>query len=231
MLILTTYMLKLTIREPIERGKLIVQPILKEEAQSILEPYVDRIRHAVITAVNSYFQGPDYANTRFYHSPRTAASICHDHIVSEIKKAFEGVPGAYFTKRKGLFMLIIKDTVVLRFKKFNKNLLSNGIPTKQAIAFNLQDSIQLEFDNMPPDGLLHVGYVVNNLGTGIEGVYITYRYGNTNIWTWDVTFRDKADYKVAAQVTLPQVASTTKKRKVTAKRKDISAGDNHAVQK
>jgi len=203
-------------------------PISKERAMEILQPFIEKIRLSVVSAVNGYFKGPDYAKTRHKHSPRTAASICHDDIIEEIKKNFEGVSGAYHKTVKGLFMLTIKDSIVLRFKKFKnkEKLISNGIPTQQALAFNLQDPTQLEFEDMPPDGLLHVGYVINSLGTAIDSIHVTYRFNKYNLWTWNIT---TANMEVAEQIIFPQTATTTRKRKVTARGKNTGTGDNNAI--
>lgn len=201
-----------------------MQPIPKEQAQTILEPLVDKIRKAIKTAVNGYYQGTDYSETRYRHSARTAASICHDDIVEEIQNEFENVPGARFGKKRGLFTLCVYDTVLLRFKKFNKNLLSNSITTRQALAFNLQEPAQLELDEMPPDGLLHVGYTVNKLATEVTGVFVTYRYGNQNIWTWDITH----EANVAQQIAFPShTQEATPRRKIRAK--TTSVGENSAA--
>lgn len=198
----------------------------KGEAQEILDPFVLRLKKAVTEAVQQYFTGTEYTATRYKHSPRTVASICHDHIVEGIRNEFEGVEGVRFYTRKSLFLMNIKDQLVLRFKKFNKNLLASGINTQQLELFNNQSLLQQEFDNMPPYGLLHVGYTVNNLSTNLNGVYITYRYGRKNIWTWDLSELEKST-KV---VTVPSRQKDTprRKRNITAKGKETIVGDLNA---
>lgn len=198
-----------------------MRPIDKETAQTILEPIIDKIRNAIKNAVNGYYQGNTYSASRYRHSARTAANICHDEIIEEIKRELDGTTGVRFQSKKGLFVVIVNGIVVLRFKKFNNKLLSSGVVTQQSMAFNLQDSVQLEFEEeMPPDGLLHIGYIVNKLKSGVSGVYVTYRYGNNNVWTWDITAE-----KVAETVTFPAEVASLPQRRIKAKDQATGVGD------
>lgn len=202
-----------------------MEPLRKEKAKDILGPYITKIQDAVKRAVNGYYLTGQYSGVRHIHSPRSAASLCHDHIKAEIKQEFEDVPGVTYSEKRGLFTLNVQGTVVLRFKKFNKHLMSSNIQTKQITAFVLQQPTQLELDGMPPDGLLHVGYVMNNLGTGIEKICVTYRYANVNIWEWDTS----ENTVLQPVLTLPNTpAVSSNKRRVKAKEKTTVTGDEHA---
>ncbi|MGG1637241.1 hypothetical protein [Paenibacillus sp. NRS-1760] len=203
-----------------------MEPMSKEQANDILEPYLIRLRKCIFDAVNGYYTGPDYINVRHKHSPRSSASLCHDHITEAIRSEFENETGFHASKKRGIFTLSVKGIVVLRFKKFNNNLLSSGINTKQLRAFNLQDTVQLEIENLVPNGLLHVGYVMNALGTEVKDVYITYRYGNVNVWSIPLTGVDIAEpelFPVSATI------STTRKRTVKAKGITATVGDENAI--
>lgn len=202
-----------------------MEPLRKEKAKDILGPYINRIQEAVKRAVNGYYLNGQYSSVRHIHSSRSAASLCHDHIKAEIKQEFEGVPGVTYSEKRGLFTLNVQGSVVLRFKKFNKNLMSSNIQTKQITAFVLQQPAQLELNEMPPDGLLHVGYVMNKLGTGIEKIYVTYRYANINIWEWDTS----ENTAIQPVLTLPNTPATpSKRRRVKAKENTTQTGDEHA---
>ena len=205
-----------------------MRPISEEEARQHLAPYIKRLCTAVTNSVNDYFTGPDYAKVRHKLSARSAASICHDEIKAAIIREFEGVAGVFFKNKRGLFLVIIEGTVVLRFKKFNKDQRASGIETQQMMAFNYQETQQLELPDMPPNGLLHVGYRVNKLQTGIEGVYITCRYGNDNLWGWSITPQGLDQVE---RVLVPlQEAAAPSRRKITAKGKDIIGGGVNAAE-
>lgn len=200
-----------------------LRPIGKNEAKKIINPYRNKIESAVNKSIKHYLTGEEYATVRFRHTPRTDASIIHDLIVDEIENEFLDVTGTYFQRKKNLFCLVIDDKVILRFKKFNDNLLGSGINTRQLIAFNLQDSAQLDLPDMPADGLLYVGYRLNELKTNLKDLHITYRYNKYNVWTWDITSNEN---EVIKPIEIP-VANTTQTttRKVTAKINDKSVGD------
>lgn len=205
-----------------------MEPLLKRDAMEILEPYISLIKEAVSKAVLNYYTGEEYTKTRHIHSPRTAASICHDNIKEEVQLRFEDIPQVRTKVIKGIFTLIIEETIAIRFKKFNDKLLGSGIATNQALAYNLHDTVQLELDDMPPSGLLYVGYTLNNLQSNLDGIYITNRYGNVNIWDWEITHEGI----ISEPALFPQPAATettTKRKRVRAKDKSISAGDNNAV--
>lgn len=202
-----------------------MEPMLKEQAKTILGPYISRIQEAVKRAIKDYYLSGQYAKVRYIHSPRTAACLCHDHIKAEIKREFESTHGVSYSEKRGSFTLNVQGAAVLRFKKFNKNLMSSNIKTKQVTAYLLQQPMQLELDGLPPDGLLHVGYIMNRLGTDIEKIYVTYRYANVNIWEWDTSEETLVQPVINFPVT--PVASM-KKRKVKAKEKTTIIGDEDA---
>ncbi|MGG6311548.1 hypothetical protein [Paenibacillus macerans] len=202
-----------------------MEPLQKETAKDILSPYISQIQDAVKRAINNYYLNGQYSNVRHIHSARSAASLCHDHIKAELKQEFESTPGVSYSEKRGLFTLNIQGSVVLRFKKFNKHLMSSNIQTKQVTAYVLQQPAQLELEEMPPYGLLHVGYVMNKLGTGIEKIYVTYRYANVNIWEWDTS----ENTVIQPVLTLPNTpAASSARRKVKAKENTTQTGDEHA---
>lgn len=195
-------------------------PITKGEAQELLSPYLNLIQEAVTEAVNNYYSATELSPWRAKLSKRSHASNCHDLVVSAIIERFEREPGTRCFYEKNLFLLSIKGRVVLRFKMFDQNLMPHGIETKQMLALSYQDTSQLEFDDMPPDGLLHVGYCLNPLHTGVEKVYITYRYGKINVWDWDITQTQQSNVE---QIQFKQQTNTkpAAKRKPKLKTKDV----------
>jgi hypothetical protein len=200
-----------------------LKPIGKDDAKRIINPHLGKIKRAVSSSISNYLTGKQYAAVRHSHSTRSDASIIHDLIIGEIENEFNDVEGVCHQRKNKLFCLVIDDKVILRFKKFNNNLLGSGINTNQLIAFNLQDPVQLEFTNMPPHGLLYVGYRLNDLNTGINDLHITYRYSNKNVWTWNITYVENEDIK-PIELTASYTHQTTT-RKVTAKTNDRSVGD------
>ncbi|MCG7406801.1 hypothetical protein MH117_05165 [Paenibacillus sp. ACRRX] len=184
--------------------------ITQGEAQTILRPYLSKLRSSILEPVNRYFSGPELALFRNKLSKRSDASNCHDLVVDCIKDCFDGVPKTRFIYKNKLFLLVIEERVVLRFKMFDQNRLGHGISTQQLIKLNYQEIEQLELPDMPPDGLLHVGYCINALRTGIESIHITYRHGNHNLWEWNIT---ESEMNNVQQIAFTQEATTRQRRR------------------
>lgn len=202
-----------------------MEPIDKKKAMTIINPHIERIKRAIFTGVDFYLNGDSFKD-RHRLSPRTDASIIHDLIIDEVENEFTGVNGTYCKTSSNLFMLIIDSAVVLRFKKFDDKLLGSGINTQQSLAFNLQDSAQLELDGMPAEGLLYVGYRLNELNTKLNDIHITNRYNNYNIWEWNITGEENEITKpIQLPTPYPSAGKVTPKRTVTPKRKDLDDGD------
>ncbi|MEI7028288.1 hypothetical protein [Paenibacillus sp. y28] len=203
-----------------------MRAISEEEARKYLTPHLNKLILTVVESVNDYFNGLRYAAVRHEHSLRTSASVCHDKIKRSVENAFDGVPGTYYRTHRGLFTLVIDGAIALRFKKFNRKNLSVGIETQQLLAFNNQDVEQLEFPDMPPNGLLHIGYRLNKLETGIGGVYVSCRHGNNNLWIWDIT---EEGTTTTEHVLIPHPeVNVPSRRKITAKGANIGGGEVNA---
>ncbi|MNB92891.1 hypothetical protein D3C75_400040 [compost metagenome] len=204
-----------------------MEPIAKERAQDILRPYLERLNKVIAGKLNYYYSGPQYAAVRHEHTARSDASICHDLVWRGLITEFENDPSVRLFKSKGLMLMKIRDTVVLRFNKFDHNLLSANSHTHQSSLFNLQEVGKLEFEGMPPDGLLYVGYIPNELETGVGEIHVTYRYADTNIWSWEISTETVAD-TISFPAAVASQATTTRKPKIKGKEKnvgDLDAGN------
>ncbi|MBD2846253.1 hypothetical protein IDH44_13690 [Paenibacillus sp. IB182496] len=160
--------------------------ISKEEAVELLEPYIYKIKASVLNPINDYFTNPALTLHRQKLSKRSDASNCHDLIVDQIKMEFEQHPRTRLLHKNKVFFLIVEERVLLRFKLFDHKNLGRSINTIQSTKLNNQEIEQLELENMPPDGLLHVGYCINTLRTGVDNICVTYRQGDQNLWEWDL---------------------------------------------
>lgn len=100
-------------------------------------------------------------------------------MVAFAKRFFDGIEGIRISQKRGLTTINIRDHLLARFKKLDKNKHSRNLPTQQSFLFKAQ----LELPGIPSK-LTHldVGYVLNDLQTGIDGVYITCPYGKGLAW-------------------------------------------------
>ncbi len=129
-----------------------------------------------------------------------------------MQREFDGIPGTRITIRKGLFLLVIDGIVVLKFKKFNHRMMSSNIPTFQSSLY-----LDQELPGMPPNGLLHVGYLIDKLNSNLDGIYITCRSGNMNVWTWPISVSkemidDAVEFKQQREPRRPRPIGEGKKK-------------------
>jgi len=198
--------------------------ISKEEAQKIIAPYIETILTCVQQGAKKYYSGPEFMGVRHKLSKRSDASNCHDFVISEIMDEFDNIPKTRCYFRRNLFLLTIGGLVVLRFKMFDENNLSHNIMTRQQTLFNAQQVEQLKLPGMPPNGLLYVGYRLNELKTGVDGVFITCRKENRNLWEWDLL--DEVTAAPAANIAYGEFKTdSTPKRKVLPKTSNVGEID------
>lgn len=161
--------------------------ISKSNAQKLLNPYVTEISKVILNSVDEYYGNSPYSGVRFKHTRRTSASTVHDHIEENIKLAFDIRSNTKWFYSKNLFQLKIEDQIVLRFNKFDRRKRAQLNKNQQSFNYIFQHTDELYFNDMPPNSQLWVGYCLNHLETGLDGIYITCRHGNKNVWDWDIT--------------------------------------------
>jgi len=158
-------------------------PISRCEAERALHPYLCAIAECIYSAVGEFENGhggePDW-------SARTRASMIHDLMVKHVRRRFDASDNVRCFVRRGLFHLDMGGAVWLRFKKLDRNMRSSSIPTRQALSF--LNVLQLELPGMPcPVSRLTAGYVLNPLGTAIDGAYVTCPLGSEIGWFIELT--------------------------------------------
>ena len=157
--------------------------VSSEEAKLILAPHLDNLQICVSRGLQEYCSA--YPSVRHLHSPWSRATLVRDHIVAQVRKAFEEVEGIKIIQKQGLFLLSIEGKLLLRFKKFNRKMLTRNHPTQQAFRF----SEQLSIPGFPPAATnINVGYMPNDLWTDALKVLITCPSGSSSInWYIDIT--------------------------------------------
>lgn len=124
----------------------------------------------------------NYKHVADVHSPRTVATIMHDHIVHRVKRDVCNESLRFLSaSHRNLF--ILEDTVVLVFKKFNEALQSSNYPTLTALSFNLQEDLPGLPSSLPR---IEMGYVPDSVGASIIGIYAVMRNGAQLHWSIDL---------------------------------------------
>jgi len=140
------------------------------KARELLNPMFSVLYSIPHDAFAAYFV--DYKDTAAEHSPVSKASLVHDRMVRlahERLSQFEGVK-AVSPHRRDCFE--IKSCVLLQFKKLTDEILPRNYQTEYAKSFNGNDP-QSAFKTIPVSlPRLTVGYVADQSGINLSGVYI-----------------------------------------------------------
>ena len=144
----------------------------KELTEKELAPHLAKVQACVLSGVEDYLT--NYSSHHHLHSPRSRASLVHDHIVDRIKNAFP----SNIVVQRGLTLLFINGFAI-RFKKFRgKRMRTSNIPTQQTLQFNNQ----LELEGLGRKVThLNAGYLANEFWTDFE-CYITCPDGAGHHW-------------------------------------------------
>lgn len=112
--------------------------VTEEDGKGYLKQYVQIVEECIGCGFGRYFKLPPKARVDF--SPRSRASIIHDFIKAEARKQFLDMPKIQIYEIRGLFLVDFGE-IQLRFKKLNRRLLPQNIPTEQTLAFMRQETL------------------------------------------------------------------------------------------
>ena len=156
----------------------------KEAVKNVLNPYLQTIGDCLYVGFHRWKQGGQAAPELFGPlSARTRSCFVYDHICHEVIRRFTGIEKVRWSVDKGFLVLIIEDTVVVRFKKLDRRGRVRYIPTHQSTMYFLQE----ELPGFPSQVLrLNAGYQLNELQTEIANMFITYQKGSDVEWSFPV---------------------------------------------
>ena len=124
---------------------------------------------------------------------RDAGRFAPKNALYYAKAVFTDPTEAKLIPKRGRYQLLLKDKLLFKMKKLNRNLRPSNIPTKTVVNFNEQMkpteyNTQLRFANMPDD-ITHLitGYKEDSLRTGMSA-FIICPDGNRNYWVWPLDF-------------------------------------------
>jgi hypothetical protein len=157
--------------------------LTKEEVKNLLSLTFDEVSYAQlfydILANSIHKYNIKYSSDRQLHGKTTKANIIHDYIKSEIISLALEDNNVRIHKQNGMFTLILKNRVILRFKKLNSEKKSCNVPTKQVESFRNQD---LEITGTEQSIVrLDAGYLLDGFGRDLKGVYFVKANTKTSI--------------------------------------------------
>jgi len=149
----------------------------EEEVLQLIEPYKLKLNSCFEKAISNYKLDHLDSGLSHKYSTRTIANIIRDYIISEVKSKFFNEIGIHIYDKKGLFLLLIGDEVIVKFKKLNEKKLASGIKTKQLLLFVNQKE-QLLFNDLRTN--LHAGYIADSTRTNFDYPFIASPKGIEN---------------------------------------------------
>lgn len=180
--------------------------ITRDEAVTVLKPYLDKLRECVVLAWDDYIT--QYNDLRFPHTSRTRANIIHDLMCLHAKRQFAPIKGVHIRETNGLFLVDFHGELQIRFKKLNRSMKSSNIPTQQTLHF----FEQLELEGIPSATRLVIGYILDEAQTQIRTVVITCPKGQEIEWYLEL--EEPAETRIAGVPAESEVVKTSKRVRV-----------------
>lgn len=161
--------------------------ILKqEEAQKITEPFNVDIFDAINTAFQTYLQVREKFYEGSYMPIRLRSELIRTKVLQIFEKKFKNEKSKDSVRliselEEDLVMLVIEETICLRFKKLDNKLNANFNDTKKSNEFIKQ---QTELQFMAKFTNLILGYVPSDTWTELKGIYVKEPQG---AWAFQIT--------------------------------------------
>jgi hypothetical protein len=154
-----------------------VPPI--DEVKDILEDFELRLRQILEGAWEDW----QTMSHRAILSPRSRASIIFDFIRTRALADFDGDANIRAIPKGQTVHFLIRDRVLMRFKKANSAGLGSNIETQAVIEFV---DPQLPLFELPPVYHIEVCYHLDKLATRMALLAVTARQRNTKLWAYEL---------------------------------------------
>lgn len=169
--------------------------ISESDAIEILGDHIFDLREIMVAAWRDYGKY-DPALRRLY-SASTRAAIVHDHIKSRARNLF----GLSAVQVNRLFVVVIGDRLVVRFKRFHADKTSSNIRTGQIENYRMQGELPQLRDQLDLFGELshlEAGYTLDQFETEIRGTWLVCPSGlRANLWHHEI--KDRAAISATPQ--------------------------------
>jgi hypothetical protein len=156
--------------------------LAQDQAEALLKDELPLLYQCIRQAWEKYVNGYPAA-LKAEHSPRSRASLVHDHIVMAARRMLESRMGVCCHEINKLFIVSFNSGIAIRFKKLDDSFRSSNIRTQQSLDFMGQQHLP----EIEAAVNLQAGYRLNALETDLEGIYLTCPSGeDTNAWVLEL---------------------------------------------
>lgn len=151
----------------------------ESQARTELEPLLPTLWQCVDSAFKDWLAlDPVY---RMRASSRTRSSFLNDLMVHHAMKAFEGDGSVRWVRVHGQYLMLYRETFLVKLKKLTGRLRPMGIPTHRSQAFMAQGQLQMPGLAAPAVNIV-AGYQVGALALAPKGVFVVCPDGEENSW-------------------------------------------------
>ena len=154
-----------------------------KQAQSTLECIHSDLVESIQNAFGDWLKIRVFSNSLnggvLNYKARTKAGIIHDHIEKYIRSTLDSKEGCTLVSISGVFGIILKNELFIRFKKMDNSYSPANFKTQQNTKYMQQGQIP-GFPEKPT--LLFAGYIPDKTWMSIKGVYVACWVGKTLEW-------------------------------------------------
>ena len=183
--------------------------ISEAEALRIVGGKIYEFRDVMFTAWDDYLSYTPAQ--RRLHCSTTRAGIVHDHIKARARECFDDRT-SHVIEINRLFVVVIQNRLVVRFKLFNVGKMSRNIRTGQIEDYRMQRDIPELREQLELFGELNhleAGYILDRLESEICETWLTCPSGfRANAWTHEIRSRAATVGPPSTSIA-PLVPSTT----------------------
>ncbi len=148
----------------------------REEVKANLLPYAQKLYECISEGHSDYVK---YDSERGHiHSETTKANLINNYIMHRVKRMPVEDSTIRMLSHKKMDLLIISDTIAIRFKRLDEQFKSKNVKTKNVKNFR-SHKLDIEGSSLFP---LDAGYRLNTFRTDIEEIYFVCPEGDSNRW-------------------------------------------------
>lgn len=154
-----------------------------KEAQPILKVYHQEILDVINSGFTDWLKLREFSNSLeggpVNYKPRTKGGVIHDHIEKHVRNNFSNREGVEVGDYKGVFGMVLQDSLFVRFKKMDSSYSVRNLYTRQHAKYMNQSQID-GFPTQPT--FLFAGYMPDKTWSSIKGIYIACWIGDMLEW-------------------------------------------------
>ena len=149
--------------------------------------------------------------------PKSIANIYREMVIEEVRNRIVNQPGVVVSEPFDRFLLEIRETILVQFRKLGPDFITSNNPTRTSIDFDCQ--LELPGITLPR---VIAGYQPNPFWTEITGLFLVFNVGTgrgSNVWWHNlVTGEHSLPFPMPTEGAAEREAREELRRRQTARR-------------